>query len=78
MGVCMATITIRRVPDDVIGRIKESAARRGHSMEEEVRELLRQRYAERAETVARMRGRWSKLNSPSAEDIESWIGTGRD
>ena len=33
----MGTITIRRLDDDVIDRLKERAARNGRSMEEEAR-----------------------------------------
>lgn len=38
----MATLTIRKLPDDIHGRLRLRAARRGRSMEAEVREILRQ------------------------------------
>lgn len=37
----MATITVRQVDDDVKRDLKIRAARNGHSMEEEVRQVLR-------------------------------------
>lgn len=38
----MATLTIRKLPDDLHARLRLRAARRGRSMEAEVREILRQ------------------------------------
>jgi plasmid stability protein len=43
----MPTLTIRKVPGAVIERLKRAAARRGRSMEQEVRELLEQPHAVR-------------------------------
>jgi len=37
----MASITIRRLDDDLKERLRQRAARHGRSMEDEVRELLR-------------------------------------
>ena len=42
----MASITIRRLDDDLKSRLRGRAAHRGHSMEEEVREILRAAVAE--------------------------------
>ena len=36
----MATLTIRKLPDEVHARLRLRAARRGHSMEAEAREIL--------------------------------------
>lgn len=38
----MASLTIRNVDDDVKSRLRLRAAEHGHSMEEEVREILRE------------------------------------
>ena len=38
----MATLTVRKLPDDLHARLRLRAARRGRSMEAEVREILRQ------------------------------------
>lgn len=73
----MATITIRRVPDAIVARIKELAARRGRSMEEELRDLLAQRYAQRSVLLDGIRDRWSELPPTEAEEIDAWIETGR-
>lgn len=37
----MSTITIRNLPDDLKARLRLAAAAHGHSMEEEVRAILR-------------------------------------
>lgn len=38
----MANLSIRRIPDDVVARLRVQAARRGVSMEEEARRLIRE------------------------------------
>jgi hypothetical protein len=73
----MATLTIRNLPDDVVDRLKEAAARRAHSMEQEVRELLEARYASKGELIARIEDRWRRHPKASAEEIRSWIREGR-
>ena len=40
-GVAMAQFIVRNLEDDVKARLKRRAARHGHSMEEEVRQILR-------------------------------------
>jgi plasmid stability protein len=40
-GVVMAQFIVRNLEDDVKVRLKHRAARHGHSMEEEVRQILR-------------------------------------
>jgi plasmid stability protein len=74
----MATLTIRNLPDDLVERLKEAASRRGHSMEQEVRELLQQRYAARQEVLARVEERWQRLPKASAEEIAAWTAEGRE
>ncbi len=61
----MASITIRRLDDDLKERLLQRAARHGRSMEDEVRELLRTSLAkETAEPVnlaERIRARFAPL-----------------
>lgn len=73
----MATITIRNLPDDLVKRIKAAAARNGSSMEQEVRELLRQHYPSRSEIWARVRERSAQFPPTTAEEIDAWIESGR-
>lgn len=47
----MATLTIRNVPDEVVVRLKKVAANKGHSMEQELRELLKTRFPARDEVL---------------------------
>jgi len=73
----MATLTIRNLADDVISRLKESANRNRRSMEQEVREFLRQRFASREELAARIRNRWATSPPVRAEQVDAWIDAGR-
>jgi plasmid stability protein len=73
----MATLTIRNLPDDVVERIKNAAAQKGHSMEQEVRELLETRFQAKNEALRRIRERWKDLPETTPEEIERWIETGR-
>ena len=73
----MATLTVRNVPDDVVERIKNAAAQRGHSMEQEVRELIETRFQAKNEALRRIRERWKDLPETTPEEIERWIETGR-
>jgi plasmid stability protein len=38
----MASVSVRNLGDDLLGRLKRRAARRGRSAEAEVRDILRQ------------------------------------
>jgi len=73
----MATLTIRNIPDDLIGRVKESAASHGRSMEQELRDLLQTRYAPRSEVLQRIRSRWKDLPGTDAQEAAAWMEEGR-
>jgi plasmid stability protein len=73
----MATLTIRNVPDDVVARPKGAAEHNRRSMEQEVRELLVQRYPDRDRLLDRIRERWNRFPAPRAAQIDEWIETGR-
>jgi plasmid stability protein len=45
----MPSISVRNLDDDLIARLKRRAARRGHSAEAEVRDILRQALSAEAE-----------------------------
>lgn len=74
----MATLTIRNVPEDVVARLKRVAANKGHSMEQELRELLKTRYPARAEVLDRVERRWKTLPPVSAAEIDEWIAEARN
>ena len=74
----MATLTIRNVPDEVVAHLKKVAANKGHSMEQELRELLKTRYPSRAEVLDRVEQRWETLPPVSAEEIDQWIAEARN
>ena len=69
----MATLTIRNVPDEVVARLKKVAANKGHSMEQELRELLKTRYPTRVEVLDRVEENWKNLPPVSAEEVDKWI-----
>lgn len=73
----MPTLTIRNLPDDVVKRIKTLAATKGHSMEQEVRELLEIRYAPRCEVINCIRHRWPTLPETTSEEADGWRAVGR-
>lgn len=60
----MANITIRNLDDALKGRLRMAAARHGHSMEEEVRVILRQALAPAEET----KGLGSRIRQRFTED----------
>jgi antitoxin FitA len=62
------TITVRKLPADVVQRIKQVAAQKGLSMEEEVRETLVQRYMTKAMILERWRQRSAR--APRQATIE--------
>lgn len=74
----MASVTIRRLPDDLLARIKAAAAAHGRSLEQELRESLAARYPTRDEVLGAIKERWGVLPEVSAEDVDSWLETGRD
>jgi hypothetical protein len=73
----MPTLTIRNVPDDVVDRLKAAARKNGHSMEQEVRELLKSRYTTRGEIALRVREQWKEMPSVPASEIDDARHIGR-
>ena len=74
----MAQFTVRNLEDDVKQRLQARAARRGVSMEEEVRCLLRQavmtRQPEAAGLGSRIASRFAKLGLRSDESLPELKG----
>ena len=73
----MASLTIRNLPDDLMERLKETAFRHGHSMEQELRLLLQSRYAKRSELLDRVRRQWDDAVAPKPAEVHRWRQTGR-
>jgi plasmid stability protein len=74
----VASVTIRRLPDELVARIKAAAAAHGHSLEQELRDTLAARYATRQEILDTVRQRWEHLPEVSAAEIDAWVDTGRE
>ena len=75
----MATLTIRNVPPSVVKSLKAVARRSRRSMEEEVRVLLEGYVAERRSVLKQIEAAWEKqTRRPTAEQVEDWIGAGRE
>ena len=53
----MAQLVVRHLEDEMKARLRRRAARRGHSMEEEVREILRSALRDEAEPIPRLGSR---------------------
>jgi plasmid stability protein len=73
----MATITVRNVPEPLVERIKFLAEQKGISMEQEVRDLLQERYSHRQQVLERIRQRSQSLPVESAENLPTWKVEGR-
>lgn len=73
----MGAITIRNLPDELVDRLKEAAEAHNRSMEQEVRELLEQRYAPKGEVLSRVRERWEELPETAPEEVDQWREEGR-
>jgi hypothetical protein len=73
----VATLTIRNVPDDVVERLKARAKNKGHSMEQEVRELLSEQYLRRLAVLDEIKESWKTMPPTPREEIDSWIREGR-
>lgn len=70
-------MTIRGLPDELLVRIKAAAAAHGRSLEQELRETLAARYPTRDQVLGAVRERWGELPHVSADQVDSWIETGR-
>jgi hypothetical protein len=73
----MGTLTVRNLSEDVIKGVKASAELHQHSMEQEIRELLRRRYGPRSEILRRIRERWKELPRTESDEVEQWRQKGR-
>ncbi|WP_198015147.1 Arc family DNA-binding protein [Synechococcus sp. CC9616] len=62
----MATLTIRNLDDAVRDRLRQRAAKHGHSMEEEVRQILRQ-VVKPGDTAATSKGLGSRIHNHFAQ-----------
>jgi plasmid stability protein len=74
----MATVTIRKLPDDLLERIRTAAEAHGRSLEQELRETLASRYPTRDEVLGRIRARWDTLPAAAVEEIDEAIERGRE
>lgn len=73
----MATITLRNLPSDIVQRLKVRAGTYGHSMEQEVRNILTYRLASRDAVLDEVQSLWGRLEPPSAQEVQGWIQSGR-
>jgi plasmid stability protein len=74
----MATLTIRNVPQRTVKSLKALARRNGHSMEQEVRDLLETWVSERAAVLEQIEGGWAaQSRRPSGAEVDRWITTER-
>jgi len=74
----MATLTIRNVPTKVVRSLKELAKRNRRSMEQEVRDILELHSADRLSAIAQIERAWAtQARTPSKDEVESWMRTGR-
>jgi plasmid stability protein len=73
----MPTLTIRKIPETVVQSLKEAARRHGHSMEQEVRDML-MRNLSRRQLLDAIRESWKEQRGTlTAEEIEAGMQEGR-
>jgi plasmid stability protein len=74
----MATLTIRNVRPAVVRSLKALARKSHRSMEQQVRELLEDYVAERRSVLEQIEAGWAaQPRRPTAEQVDTWIGAGR-
>jgi plasmid stability protein len=70
----MATITVRKIPEDVITMIKNRARRNKRSMEQEVRTILSEVVLDRERAMKRIESLWQQQKRPiSKEEVDAWL-----
>ena len=75
----MATLTIRNVPQRVVRRLKSLAKQQDSSMEQLVRDLLEEHAGERTSVLKQIEASYARqARRPTAEEIDTWISSGRD
>ena len=75
----MPTLTIRNVPPSVVKSLKALARKSRRSMEQEVRDLLEDYVAERRSVLEQIEAGWAaQTRRPTAQEVDSWIGAGRE
>lgn len=73
----MPTLTIRNVPETVVQSLKQAARRHGHSMEQEVRDLL-VRTLNRQQLLEAIRDSWRhQKGTLTAAELEAGMQEGR-
>ncbi len=74
----MPTLTIRNVPERTVKSLKTLARRNGHSMEQELRDLLESSVNERAAVLEQIEAGWAtQTRRPRADEVDGWITAGR-
>lgn len=73
----METLTLHDLPDDLIKRIQTAAFAKGHSIEQEVRELLETHYTPQTDVHNRIRQRWHTVPRTTPDEVKRWRATGR-
>ena len=79
MGGKMATLTVRKLPEQVIANLKALARRHNRSMEQEAREILKAAAADRLLACEIIEQGWKKVGRPvDKETIVRWVREDRE
>jgi plasmid stability protein len=74
----MATVTIRNLSAKLVRALKTLARHHHRSMERDAHDIHEQQVGDRLSAVSQIEKAWAlQKRSPTAEEIESWIATGR-
>lgn len=68
----MPTLTVRNVPESALKVLKRTSALKGCSMEQELRDLISQRYVDKKIVLKEIKNSWKGLPKVSASQIKTW------
>lgn len=74
----MPTLTLRNVPRRVVDSLKRLAREHGRSMEQEAKQILAERTADRAAALASIEASWALQSRPTtAVEVSAWVRASR-
>jgi plasmid stability protein len=77
-NACMATLTVRNLPDGVMRSLRDLAARQGRSVEEQVRQLLAESVVDRMSAVELIEKAWTRQErATTAAEVDAWLRSSR-
>jgi plasmid stability protein len=74
----MPTLTVRNVPESTVEALRTLARANGRSMEEELRQILAAKAADRLSVLHEIEESYgAQQRRPAADEVDAWIREGR-